>query len=155
MGDRLAHLRGAVGGLGAIGEVAVVSSLYETDPIGGVEQGPYLNAVAVLATGRAPRALLESLLVLERAAGRERRVRWGPRTLDLDVVLFGGVGVDARGLRVPHPRMMERRFVLEPLLEAWPEAPLPGGVPPAAALSAVAGQGIALFAPADWATAPR
>ncbi len=150
MGDRMAHLRGAVAGLRGLGRVVAVSPVYETAPIGGIAQGPYLNAVVVLASGAAPRPLLEALLELERAAGRERRVRWGPRTLDLDLLLYGGTVVHASGLRVPHPRMLERRFVLEPLLTAWPDAPLPGGAAPAPSLAAVAGQMIEPFAAADW-----
>ncbi len=150
MGDRMVHLRGAVAGLGGLGRIVSVSPVYETAPIGGVAQGRYLNAVVLLATGAAPRPLLDALLGLERAAGRERRVRWGPRTLDLDVLLYGGVVVHAGGLRVPHPRMLERRFVLEPLLVAWPGAPLPGGAEPAPALAAVRGQEIEPFETEGW-----
>ena len=100
-----------------------------------------------MVTSVAPRPLLSELLRLERAAGRERRVRWGPRTLDLDLLVYGGVAIDAAGLRVPHPRLMERRFVLEPLLAAWPDVPVPGAV---AALEHVGAQGIARVAGADW-----
>ena len=141
-------------GIAALGTLGAVSSVYETDPVGDVPQGPYLNAVAVVETSMAPRPLLDELLALERAAGRERRIRWGPRTLDLDLLVCGGVVVDAVGLAVPHPELLERRFVLEPLLEAWPDAPLPGGADPVAALSAVAGQGIARFSAPDGLLPP-
>ena len=136
--------------LGELGEVTAVSPLFETEPVGDVPQGPYLNAVAILDTSLAPLPLLAGLLVAERAAGRERRVRWGPRTLDLDLLVYGGVVVDAAGLRVPHPRMLERRFVLEPLLAAWPDVPLPGA---AAAWEAAPALGMERVAGPEWVSA--
>ncbi len=151
LGDREAHLRQAVGGLGALGDVVAVSSLYETAPIGGVPQAPYLNAVAVVATSLGARALLDGLLGLEAAAGRERRERWGPRTLDCDLLLYGDATVDEPGLRVPHPRLTERRFVLEPLLEIRPAATLPDGTVLEPLLDAVAGQQVAAVARREWA----
>jgi 2-amino-4-hydroxy-6-hydroxymethyldihydropteridine diphosphokinase len=127
VGDRSENLQGAVAGLARLGSVVAVSSLYETAPIGGPKQGPYLNAAALLETGLAPGELLEELLAIERRHGRERRVRWGPRTLDLDLLLYGDETVDEDGLSVPHPELTRRRFVLEPLLEIWPDAALPDG----------------------------
>lgn len=109
-----------------MGEVAAVSSLYESAPIGGPDQGDYLNAVIVVRSDRSARELLDTGKAAEVAAGRETRVRWGPRTLDVDVLLHGEEIVDEPGLRVPHPRMAERRFVLEPLAEVWPDAIAPG-----------------------------
>ena len=103
-----------------------MSSLWETAPVGPVVQGDYLNAVAVLDTVFGPRPLLDALLGIESAAGRERRERWGPRTLDLDLLLYGNAVIVAEGLQVPHPRMTERRFVLAPLAEVWPDAVVPG-----------------------------
>ena len=126
------------------------SPLYETEPVGDVPQGPYLNAVAVLLTAAAPLDLLAALLAAERRAGRERRVRWGPRTLDLDLLVYGGVVVDAAGLSVPHPRMLERRFVLEPLLAVWPDAPVPGAV---AALAALPAGGVDMVSGPEWVEA--
>ncbi len=106
--------------------MTAASSLWETAPIGDVPQGDYLNAVVILDTMRGPRPLLAALLDIEAAAGRIRRERWGPRTLDLDVLLYGDAVLDLPGLQVPHPRMHQRRFVLAPLAEAWPDAVVPG-----------------------------
>jgi len=127
LGDRQRHIDEAVAGLADLGTVVAVSSVYESAPIGGPDQGDYLNAVAVIDTELTPHRVLEVLLEMERDHGRQRRERWGPRTLDLDVLLYGDVVVDQPGLAIPHPRMTERRFVLEPLVEAWPEASLPDG----------------------------
>ncbi len=117
-----------------------MSSLYETAPIGGPEQGPFLNAVAVIDTELPASKLLERCLQIERNSGRERRERWGPRTIDLDILLYGDEEIDEPDLTVPHPRMTERRFVLEPLLEVWPDARLPDGTPLENFRQAVAGQ---------------
>lgn len=129
LGDRARHIADAVGSLAETGSLVRVSSLYETAPVGGPEQGPYLNAVVVIETELPVRDLLARCLEIEREHGRERRERWGPRTLDLDVLLYGQQLVTGPDLTVPHPRMTERRFVLEPLLEAWPDAALPDGTP--------------------------
>ena len=150
LGDRRAQLAGAVRRLGAAGTVVAVSSLYETAPIGGPAQGPFLNAVAVVETGLTPRALLDLCLAVEREAGRRRRVRWGPRSLDLDLLLYDRAVVDEPGLQVPHPRLAARRFVLEPLVEAWPEAALPDGTPVADLLAGVADQEVAVVAGPGW-----
>ncbi len=98
-----------------------VSPVYETDPVGGPEQDPYYNIVVELRTDRSPRQLLELCRELEAAAGRVRRIRWGPRTLDVDVLLVGDRTVDTDDLTVPHPRMTERNFVMAPLLDLAPE----------------------------------
>lgn len=105
--------------------MTAVSSLWETAPIGDIPQGDYLNAVVRIDTVAGPRPLLGTLLDIEADAGRERRERWGPRTLDLDLLLYGDAVIDGVGLRVPHPRMGERRFVLEPLAEVWPAVVIP------------------------------
>ena len=119
LGDRRAHLRTAVAGLP---DVVAVSPVYETDPVGGpAGQPPYLNLVVELATERSPRELLELARRLESAAGRVRAERFGPRTLDVDVLLVGDLVVDEPDLVVPHPRMHERRFVLAPLADLAPE----------------------------------
>jgi 2-amino-4-hydroxy-6-hydroxymethyldihydropteridine diphosphokinase len=127
LGDRSRHVGDAVAALAETGSLVRVSSLYETAPIGGPKQKSYLNAVVVVDTDLLPRQLLERCLEIEQEHGRERREKWGPRTLDLDVLLYGTETVDQADLKVPHPRMTERRFVLEPLLEAWPDAVLPNG----------------------------
>lgn len=118
LGDRAAHLRGAVEGMP---DVVGVSAIYETDPVGGPEQGPFLNAVVELDTDLTPRQLLELCHRLETAAGRVRAARWGPRTLDVDVLLVGDHVVDEPDLQVPHPRLWERTFVLVPLAELAPD----------------------------------
>jgi 2-amino-4-hydroxy-6-hydroxymethyldihydropteridine diphosphokinase len=128
IGDRRAHLLDAGRAIAdRIGAVVTSSSLYETAPLGGPVQDPYLNGVVVVDTDLAPREVLDTLLAIEREHGRERRERWGPRTLDLDLLLYGHHVVGEPGLTVPHPHMLERRFVLEPLVEAWPNAVLPDG----------------------------
>jgi 2-amino-4-hydroxy-6-hydroxymethyldihydropteridine diphosphokinase len=122
LGDRRATLQRAVDQLEAGGDVTAVSPLYETEPVGGPEdQGPYLNLVVELATADGPRRLLERCRALEKKAHRVRRVRWGPRTLDADVLLVGDLVVDEADLVVPHPRLWERRFVLQPLSDLAPE----------------------------------
>jgi len=146
LGDRLAHLRAAVSGLSAVSRVAAVSSVYETAPIGGPEQGPFFNAVVVIETAHTPRGLLRELLVIERSRGRVRDTRWGPRTLDLDLILWDRQPVSEPGLAIPHPRMLDRRFVLEPLLEVWPDARMPDGSSIAASSGAVGMQGLERFA---------
>jgi 2-amino-4-hydroxy-6-hydroxymethyldihydropteridine diphosphokinase len=123
LGDRAAHLAGALAGLRATRGISALrcSSLYETEPVGPPGQGPYLNAVVRLETRLAPRELLARLLALEAAAGRTRSaVRDEARTLDLDLLLFGERCLDEPDLRVPHPRLHERPFVLAPLRELAP-----------------------------------
>ena len=122
LGDRRALLRAAVDGLAAAGDVVGVSPLYETEPVGGPGgQGPYLNVVVELSTADTPRQLLERCRALEEAAGRVRTVRWGPRTLDADVLWVQGCEVDEPDLTVPHPRLWERRFVVAPLADLAPD----------------------------------
>jgi 2-amino-4-hydroxy-6-hydroxymethyldihydropteridine diphosphokinase len=122
LGDRRALLRRAVAGLRAAGDVVGVSPLYETAPVGGPEdQGPFLNLVVGLWTSDTPRQLLERCRALEAAAHRVRTVRWGPRTLDADVLWVDGWQVDEEDLTVPHPRLWERRFALQPLADLAPD----------------------------------
>jgi 2-amino-4-hydroxy-6-hydroxymethyldihydropteridine diphosphokinase len=122
LGDRHALLRAAVATLRERGDVVAVSPLYETEPVGGPEdQGAFLNVVVELATDDSPRQLLERCHALEAAAGRVRTVRWGPRTLDADVLLVEGAAVDEPDLVVPHPRLWERRFVVQPLADLAPD----------------------------------
>jgi 2-amino-4-hydroxy-6-hydroxymethyldihydropteridine diphosphokinase len=123
LGDRVAHLQHAIDELDRHDEVDVVavSRVYATDPVGGPEQGEYLNAVVAVDTTLAPHALLHVAHAVEQAARRERSVRWGPRTLDVDVLLHGESTVDDAELTVPHPRMWERDFVLVPLRDVAPE----------------------------------
>jgi 2-amino-4-hydroxy-6-hydroxymethyldihydropteridine diphosphokinase len=119
LGDRVTYLQRAVA---ALPDLVAVSPVYETGPIGGPsEQGPYLNLVAELDTARSPRELLEVCRRLEADAQRVRTTRWGPRTLDVDVLWVDGAAVSEDDLEVPHPRMWERRFVLVPLADLAPD----------------------------------
>jgi len=123
LGDREATIRAAIS---ALSGVVAVSELRETEPVGVTEQPAFLNGAVALETELSPRQLLAALLAIERELGRERRERWGPRTIDLDLLLYGGETVDEPGLTVPHPRLHERRFALEPLVELDPELLIPG-----------------------------
>ena len=128
MGDRAHLLWGAIHMLAFNPEVEVVSvsSIRETDPVGFADQPRFLNAAVALDTELDPRALLELLLSIERELGRTRDgPRFGPRTIDLDLLLYGDEVVDEPGLTVPHPRLHERRFVLEPLAELDHELTVP------------------------------
>jgi 2-amino-4-hydroxy-6-hydroxymethyldihydropteridine diphosphokinase len=135
LGDRERTIRRAVE---LLPDVVAVSQLIETDPVGYVDQPRFLNGVAALETELPPRALLERLLEIERSLGRTRDgPRFGPRTIDLDLLLYGDEQIDEPGLTVPHPRMHERRFVLEPLAELAPDLIVPGGGPLAALMARV------------------
>jgi 2-amino-4-hydroxy-6-hydroxymethyldihydropteridine diphosphokinase len=122
-GDREANLREAVRRIGALGEVRAVSSFYDTEPVGYLEQPRFLNGALLLETDLDPRTLMRELLAVERAMGRERlgAIAKGPRVIDLDLLLFGDWVLWAEELILPHPRMEEREFVLEPLVEIAPE----------------------------------
>jgi 2-amino-4-hydroxy-6-hydroxymethyldihydropteridine diphosphokinase len=113
------------------------SALHRTAPVGYADQPDFVNACALVETALAPRALLDALLAIEQRHGRVRDRPNGPRTLDLDIVLYGDQVIDEPGLRIPHPRMHERAFVLRPLLEAWPEAVIPGRGPATAVAAAL------------------
>jgi 2-amino-4-hydroxy-6-hydroxymethyldihydropteridine diphosphokinase len=129
-GERLMHLQSAVDGLGVTPGIVVtaVSPVYETDPVGGRPQGPYLNAVVAVETALSPRELLTRAKQLEAGAGRTAGERWGPRPLDVDVLLVGDERVDEPDLVVPHPRLAERDFVLAPLADLDPtRATVPPG----------------------------
>jgi 2-amino-4-hydroxy-6-hydroxymethyldihydropteridine diphosphokinase len=125
LGDRVRHLRDAVA---ALPDVVAVSPVYETEPVGGPEQGPYLNLVVELDTSLSPRELLGVCQAREVAAARERVVRWGPRTLDVDVLWVEGATVHEPDLVVPHPRLWERRFVVAPLADLAPDVATPDHV---------------------------
>jgi 2-amino-4-hydroxy-6-hydroxymethyldihydropteridine diphosphokinase len=149
LGNRLGHLRAAVRLLEEADGIDVVRSsrIYETDPVG-PPQPAYLNAVIEVETSRSPRELLEACRDVEDALGRVRTERWGPRTIDVDVLTFDEQTVDEPDLQVPHPRMHERGFVLVPLGELDDDPMLPGGrtlsslrIPPDAVL------GVRPFAP--------
>jgi 2-amino-4-hydroxy-6-hydroxymethyldihydropteridine diphosphokinase len=130
LGDREGTLRAAVGRLGGLQETDVVSvsTFRNTEPVGKVDQPRFLNGAVELDTGLSARVLLGALLELERAFGRDRSTAppRGPRTLDLDLLLYGDEVIDEPGLEVPHPRMHERAFVLEPRVELDPDLEVPG-----------------------------
>jgi 2-amino-4-hydroxy-6-hydroxymethyldihydropteridine diphosphokinase len=122
LGDRLEHLRSGVRRLDRLaGEPVVCSPVYETEPVG-PPQSPFLNAAALFMDARPPRALLESLLSIERELGRVRSERWGPRIIDLDILWIEGVTCDEPQLHVPHASLGERAFALRPLLDLVPLA---------------------------------
>ena len=127
LGDRAAHLALAREALGALGPLSC-SALYETEPWGPVPQGPYLNQVVQLHTSLGPFQLLDLLLSIERQLGRDRsrERRWGPRTLDLDLLSFGDYCVQAPRLTLPHPQLASRAFVLVPWAELAPHTVVPG-----------------------------
>ncbi len=121
LGDREQMLREALQRLATLGEVKAVSSLYETEPVGFLDQPPFLNAVAAVETVRTAGEIVPALLAIERDLGRTRTFRNAPRTLDLDLLLLGDETIDTPGVALPHPRMHERAFVLVPLAEIAPE----------------------------------
>lgn len=126
LGDREAYLRGAIA---ALPDVEACSDVYETKPVGGPEQGPYLNMVLRLRTSLSARDLLTQCQDIEEAAGRQRIEHWGPRTLDVDLLWIDGVQVYQPDLEVPHPRMFERDFVMVPIADVAPDI-LPAGYDP-------------------------
>jgi len=128
LGDREDNLRRAVELLSAEDgvEVTGVSEIRETEPVGPIEQGPFLNGALRVETDLGPGELLEVLLAVEQHLGRVREERWGPRTIDLDLLLYGDEALDEPGLTVPHPRLHERRFALEPLADLAPSLEIPG-----------------------------
>jgi 2-amino-4-hydroxy-6-hydroxymethyldihydropteridine diphosphokinase len=129
LGDRLDHLQRAVDLLDADPKVTVdaVSGVYETEPVGGPEQDPFLNVALRVRTRRSPRRLLALGQDVERRLGRVRAEPWGPRTIDVDILLWAGRVVQTRTLQIPHPRLAERAFALVPLLEVAPGAAMPDG----------------------------
>ena len=130
LGDVAASFRSAAASIAALPDTQIVtgSGLYASPPWGGVAQPDYLNAVLGIDTGLPALALLEALLAIERAHGRDRGagLRWGPRPLDCDILLFADAVIDSGRLQVPHPRMAERAFVLVPLAEIAPDLDIPG-----------------------------
>lgn len=126
LGDSLAVLRSATARLAGLGAVLAASPVYETDPVGYEDQPAFLNAVVLLDTTLEPPALLDGLLAIEAEFHRERTVRWGPRTLDLDLLWYEGVTSADDRLTLPHPRAHEREFVLRPLTDLDPQLPLAG-----------------------------
>jgi 2-amino-4-hydroxy-6-hydroxymethyldihydropteridine diphosphokinase len=117
IGDREAQLRQAIARLEATGKITAVSSFYETEPVEFTQQPLFLNCAAGLETSLAPEELMSRLLKIERELGRERVQKKGPRTIDIDILLFGDLVMSSPELTIPHPAMADRRFVLQPLTE--------------------------------------
>jgi 2-amino-4-hydroxy-6-hydroxymethyldihydropteridine diphosphokinase len=121
VGDRAAHLRDAEARLSRLGRIVAVSSFYETEPVEFTDQPWFLNCALILETTQTPQALMAAILGIEQEMGRRRVQKKGPRSIDIDILLFGDEIVDTRELTIPHPAMQERRFVLEPLAEIAPD----------------------------------
>ncbi|UCH86244.1 MAG: 2-amino-4-hydroxy-6-hydroxymethyldihydropteridine diphosphokinase [Dehalococcoidia bacterium] len=157
LGDRLANLRLALARLQTLACLGDVSSLYETDPQGVSDQPLFLNAVCRVTTGLEPQALLRFLKNLERESGRQPGgQRWGPRLIDLDILLYNDRVVDAPELTIPHPRLAERAFVLVPLCELVPELRHPLlGKTMKALLASVGKKGVRRIAPRTWEKGER
>lgn len=151
LGDRMAYLAAATRHIGGEGHTRVLraSSVYETAPQGKLDQPAFLNLVLEAKTDLEPHDLLRHILAVEQQLGRLRVERWGPRTVDIDILLYGDRVITEGELEVPHPRMADRAFVLVPLLELNPAVALPaaaGGRPLAHLLAALPDQGVTLFA---------
>jgi 2-amino-4-hydroxy-6-hydroxymethyldihydropteridine diphosphokinase len=129
VGDREGNIRAAVARLSTWPGVNVtkVSSLYETTPVGYTDQADFLNMVVIVETSLPPTELLAACLAVEQALGRERKMRWGPRTIDIDVLLYNDVALATPVLTLPHPRLHERCFVVVPLAEVAPDTPVHAG----------------------------
>jgi 2-amino-4-hydroxy-6-hydroxymethyldihydropteridine diphosphokinase len=128
IGDRISNLRGAVRLIGEIEEVKVLkaSSVYETEPVGYVDQPNFLNCAIEIDTGLSPKELLKQTSEIEIKLKRIRSIRWGPRTIDIDILVFDDIEVNEPDLEIPHPRICERAFVIEPLLELSPDIEIRG-----------------------------
>ena len=122
LGNREANLRNAIERLSGVGNPVAISSFYETEPIDVVSQPWFLNCAVKLDTEKMPRQLITAILSLEQEMGRQRKQGKAPRTIDIDILLFGSSIIQIPSLTIPHPRMHERRFVLEPLAEIAPDA---------------------------------
>ena len=142
LGDKEANIREALGRLARHPNVRLeqVSSLYETAPIGFTEQPDFVNAVVLIETRLSPVDLLHAVLGIENDMGRVRNRHWGPRVIDIDLLLFNNTEMDTPELTLPHPRMMERAFVMAPLAEIAPDLELPGGRKPQDVLEDLKGQ---------------
>ncbi|MFY9561559.1 MAG: 2-amino-4-hydroxy-6-hydroxymethyldihydropteridine diphosphokinase [Terriglobales bacterium] len=149
VGDRSTNLKTAIKRLQEAGTVIAVSGIYETEPVELCDQPWFLNCVVALETGQSPLALLKTLLAIEQEMGRLRMKDKGPRLIDIDILLFGERVVEERGLKIPHPAMHQRRFVLEPLVGIGPEAWHPKFRKTARELLAIlpAGQAVRLLKP--------
>jgi len=142
IGDREAYLRRALALLNRPSSVEILrcSPVYETEPVGYADQAAFLNMVVAVRTNLKPEPLLEHIQSVEQALGRTRHIRWGPRTIDLDILMYGNERIVMPNLEIPHPRMLERRFVLVPLSDVYEGDLLPGNVSLAERLSKLEGK---------------
>lgn len=154
LGDRLSNLKQALALLLADPglELEMCSGVYETEPVGGPEQGPFLNACVAVKTTLAPVTLLRKMLSVEEKMKRVRAQRWGPRIIDLDLLLYEGVVINTPTLQLPHPRMMERDFVLIPLADIAPDLVIPGSGQKVKMILAARKESpsVAFYCPSDW-----
>jgi 2-amino-4-hydroxy-6-hydroxymethyldihydropteridine diphosphokinase len=157
LGDRVAHLAQARQRLSTLGRIVLASALYESAAVGGPPQGAFVNAAIRLESALVPQELLRQILAIEQALGRVRRERWGPRTIDVDVLWIQGQALDLEQLTVPHPRLAQRAFALRPLLDVAPEARDPrSGERYAEQLARLSGPSLTWLAgPQAWAATPE
>lgn len=153
LGDKAANLRSAVQLLAedACCTVVRMSSLYSTRPVGVEDQPDFLNAVVEIRTSLEPHKLLAKCQEVERKIGRKRTMRWGPRVIDLDILIYEEVALGSDDLTIPHPRLHERAFALAPLAEIAPGLDIGGGVTTREALERVGDQGVRIVHDASWA----
>ena len=151
IGDRRSNLRAAVTMLRERGcELTAASSLYLTKPVGITDQPDFLNAVIRVKTALDPHDLLATCLKIEQELGRERTTRWGPRVIDIDILLYEGAAIDDNELVIPHPRILDRAFVLVPLAEIAPDVEVAPGVTARDAADRTDQAGVALFTDPSW-----
>jgi 2-amino-4-hydroxy-6-hydroxymethyldihydropteridine diphosphokinase len=152
IGDRRESMRTAVRLLreGGACRITAASSLYLTKPVGLEDQPDFLNAVVEVRTGLSPRELLDYCRKIEETMGRQRTIRWGPRVIDIDILLYSDRRIDEDGLVIPHPRMVERAFVLVPLAEIAPDIEIAPGSTARDAVARVGGQGIVKLEESSW-----
>ena len=151
IGDRLENLRSGLRRLAPEVRLVAVSALYESAPLGVTDQAPFLNAACAAETELSPEPLLQLLKRIERDAGRTAGPRWGPRPLDLDILLYDATQLDTPELQIPHPRLHVREFVLRPLADLAPDLAVPGdGRSVAELLRVVERQGVELLCAAGW-----
>ncbi|MEW6166617.1 MAG: 2-amino-4-hydroxy-6-hydroxymethyldihydropteridine diphosphokinase [Pseudomonadota bacterium] len=147
LGDPAARLRLALAEIAALGEIVAVSPFYRSAPMGPADQPDFCNAVCVIETPLAPAALMDALLAIERGMGRVRQAKWGPRTIDLDLLHIDRVVLDSAGLRLPHPGIATRNFVLVPMADIAPDLQVPGLGRVADAAARVGRAGLAPWSP--------
>jgi 2-amino-4-hydroxy-6-hydroxymethyldihydropteridine diphosphokinase len=154
LGDRLQNLRHGIQRLAAAGALGAISSLYETDPVGVTDQPSFLNAACEISLALSPAEVLDCAKSIERALGRQAGPRWGPRSIDIDILLYDDLQLDSPRLTIPHPRLAERAFVLRPLADLNAGLQVPGlGMSVTELLQGVLASVVRLVAGEGWASA--